>query len=278
MNIGLILHKWLKVPYVLNVQNKRIVHTKAPTVLFIHGIGSTGKMWQSVIDTLPANTNFVAVDLLGFGKSPNPYWESYDAKLQSRSLLTTYLRLRLRGPIIIVGHSLGALVAVEFAKQYPRYAISLLLCSPPIYRQDNVSAKISPEKILIELYERLLQKPKLLIKLYGFGRDTKIDPSLVVNDENIEMFISSARASVLNQTTTEDITNLTLPIHIINGIFDPLVIRSNLSQLTKNNDNVSLEDIPVSHPIKGLYVRRVAAVIQDQLERVNTSKEKLFRA
>lgn len=179
---GIILHKWLRIPYSLHVRSYHRTHTAKTTIVFIHGLGATGKMWNPVINQLPQSINTASVDLLGFGRSAKPYWETYSAKLQARSLRTTIMRLRLPGPIIIVGHSLGSLVAIEFATRYPKLTKSLILCSPPIYRQDDEVPKVSPEKFLRAFYEKLLASPKTLIRLYNFGRATKIDPSLELTE------------------------------------------------------------------------------------------------
>ena len=108
-------HKTLRIPYSLNIRHRRIVKHAAATYIFIHGIGDNGDMWQNILAKLPKNTNYLAIDLLGFGDSPMPLWATYDAKAQARSLLATYLKLRIASRVVVVGHSLGSLVAVEFA-------------------------------------------------------------------------------------------------------------------------------------------------------------------
>jgi len=102
-----LIHRWLHIPYALHT---RVINAKVKpiaTVLFIHGMGNSGRAWNKVIDKLPNDIRVVTIDLLGFGQSPRPAWAVYSAKTQARSVLATLLRLRLQGPVIIVGHSLG---------------------------------------------------------------------------------------------------------------------------------------------------------------------------
>lgn len=258
---GIFVHKWLRIPYSLHVRHIHRTKGTKSTILFIHGLGATGKMWEPAIKKLPQHVNYISVDLLGFGRSPSPYWETYDARMQARALRTTLVRHGFSGPVTIVGHSLGALVAIEYAKSYPRSAKSLILCSPPIYRHNNDHSRVSPEKVLRTFYEKLLKSPTLLMRLYNLGRSTKIDPSLELNKENLEMFIASMRAGIINQTAIDDITKLTLPITIIHGLLDPLVIRSNLTQLTKRAPNITLTTIAASHPLNKAYIRQILDVI-----------------
>ncbi len=259
---NVILHKWLRVPYTLHVRHIRRSKKAPQTLLLIHGLGSTGAMWQSLIEQLPTNVNVVAVDLLGFGKSPAPYWESYDARLQARSLLATYLKLRLYGPVTIVGHSLGALVAIEFAKRYPRFTRQLILCSPPIYRPASDTSKLSREQLLRLTYAKLLDSPELIIKLYGFGKSSKLDPSLDITRDNIAMYAASMRSSIINQTAMRDAASLPIPVHIIHGAFDPVVIKPNLIELTKSGDNISLTTVRATHVFNQAYAKEVLRAIR----------------
>src|SRR5438094_99045 len=125
-----IIHRWLRLPYTLHVRYNKKPKKPHATVLFIHGLGNTGDAWKEVIDKLPDDIRVISIDLLGFGQSPRPNWAVYNAKTQARSVLATFLKLRLRTPVYVVGHSLGALVGIEVAKRYPLLVKGLVLCSP----------------------------------------------------------------------------------------------------------------------------------------------------
>src|SRR5688500_11433144 len=102
-----VIHRWLGLPYTLHVRVDHRPKKARATVLFLHGIGNSGAAWNDVINKLPDDVRFVTIDLLGFGNSKQPVWATYDAKIQARAILATYLKLRIRGRVIIVGHSLG---------------------------------------------------------------------------------------------------------------------------------------------------------------------------
>ncbi len=263
---NMVVHKWLRVPYNLHVRAFKRSKQAKTTILFIHGLGSTGKMWTPVINKLSSESNgkhnIVSVDLLGSGKSPKPYWETYNAKLQARALLRTYLKLRLRTPLIVVGHSLGSLVAIEFAKRYPLLTKKLILCSPPMYRPASDVPGFSRDKLLPLTYEKLLASPKLVMKLYNYGKVTKLDPSLELTEDNMPMFAATMRSSIINQTATQDIRKLKIPIHLIHGAFDPVVVKSNLIKLQKAHPNITLTTVAASHPLNDAYITSILGDIE----------------
>ena len=163
-----IIHKWFKVPYKLHAEiMKNPIRPKA-TLLLLHGIGNNSHAWDAVIKKLPKNIRVIAIDLLGFGQSPKPKIIEYNAYQQARCVIRTYLSLGSPKKIIIVGHSLGALVGVELAKRYPLLVQSLILVSPPFYRAEDPSTKTllpQPDDVLKDIYKVILKKPKEFVKL-----------------------------------------------------------------------------------------------------------------
>ena len=135
-----LFHQYLGVPYRLNIRELRKVKKPRATLLFIHGIGSSGAEWQEVIKHIPQDVSIVTIDLLGFGESPRPEWARYDASEQAKAVIATLLRNRVATRMVVVGHSLGALVAVEVARKYPLLVKSLVLCSPPFYAADETES------------------------------------------------------------------------------------------------------------------------------------------
>lgn len=268
VNMDVVLHRFLRIPYVLNVRHFRRVKNARATLLFIHGLGDTGDLWREAISKLPDDVNHVAVDLLGFGESPKPVWNSYDATNQARCLLATYIKLRINTPVIIVGHSLGCLVGVEFAKRYRLLSKELVLCSPPIYNDaSDDKFSLRQDDVLRKLYKWAAKSPSLVIDAYNVAKKLRLaHPSIAVNDGNIDMFIKTLHASIINQRVLLDIAQIKKPIVTINGLLDPLVVRSNLVKLRKANENIRVIDIPTSHSVTKLYNGTIVKVILECLE------------
>ncbi|MDB5165600.1 MAG: hypothetical protein JWM00_490 [Candidatus Saccharibacteria bacterium] len=259
------IHKWLKVPYTLNVRHNQRPKKPRATVLFIHGIGNSGDAWSEVIAHLPSDIRVITIDLLGFGDSPHPSWALYNAKTQANSVLATLFKLRLTGPIVVVGHSLGALVAVEMAKRYPLLVKSLILCSPPFYQIDDVKTLLPrSDKVLRRLYASIRAYPEQFMRLAAFAaRYNLINKSFNLTEENVDSFMAALEAMIINQTSLHDVQKLRMPVKIIKGTLDPFVVGKNLRLIAKNRPNIQLRTIVAAHEVTGLFVPAVVRSIKE---------------
>ena len=96
-----------------------------PPLLFLHGTGCDASDWMSVIDGLPHNQRFIAPDFRGHGQSTVPTKPFTLTDLADDVLhLTNHLRLQ---ELVIVGHSLGGMVAMEVARRSSDVAKLVLL-------------------------------------------------------------------------------------------------------------------------------------------------------
>lgn len=259
-----VIHRWLKVPYALHADVFTSEQKSVATVLFIHGIGNKGSAWDEVIEKLPKNIKVVTVDLLGFGQSPNPSWAVYNARTQARSVLTTIFKLRLRSPIIIVGHSLGALVAVDIARRYPLIVRSLILCSPPFYQLHDDEKRLLPraDKVLTDIYRTVKKYPEKFLQVAAVAMRYKlINNDFSVTDKNIDSYMATLETTIINQTSFEDAMKLKLPINILHGTLDPVVVARNLKDLARDHDNIKLQLVLSGHEIKGRMVDATVGAI-----------------
>ncbi|WP_016910482.1 alpha/beta fold hydrolase [Streptomyces xiaopingdaonensis] len=86
-----------------------------PLVL-LHGVGHHWQAWEPVFAALAASHDVVALDLPGFGASPElPAGHGYDAASAARQLAAVCTALGLERPHV-AGNSLGGLLALELAR------------------------------------------------------------------------------------------------------------------------------------------------------------------
>lgn len=98
-------------------------HLPSP-LIFLHGTGCDASDWMPVIDGLPRNQHFIALDFRGHGQSTVPTQPFTLTDLAEDVLhLADHLRLQA---LVIVGHSLGGMVAMEVARRSSR-VIGLVL-------------------------------------------------------------------------------------------------------------------------------------------------------
>lgn len=266
-----IIYRRLKTPYTLHFRELKKAKRPRATVVLIHGIGSSTHMWEKVAEDLPNDLRVVAIDLLGFGLSPHPEWAVYDASTQAKSLLKTLLLHRVPLGSIFVGHSLGALVAVELSRRVGRYASALVLVSPPIYKPSrNKIVATQREDLLRGMYKVLQRYPKntkraLLMAERYYIRRTGLQTMPGIN---IKTYLASLEASIINQSTIDHIGDVRPPITILSGSLDPLVIPRNLNRIAESSDRINRIVVrKAAHTIGGEMRRAVVRQVAEIVER-----------
>ncbi|MES2521915.1 MAG: alpha/beta hydrolase [Gemmatimonadota bacterium] len=103
-----------------------------PMLVFLPGIGATTRYWELVVAPLSERYRLALVDLLGFGRSPKP-WATYSVDRHLAELERVIAPLAAGGPVTLVGHSLGARLAVAYAARHPGQVRGLVLVSMPYF-------------------------------------------------------------------------------------------------------------------------------------------------
>lgn len=94
-------------------------HSASPakgSLLFIHGSGGDHHKWNGLMAELPPGFTGVSIDLPGHGASSGPLLESIDEAAGLVSKLPALLNLPR--PVFLVGHSMGAAIAITIALDY----------------------------------------------------------------------------------------------------------------------------------------------------------------
>ena len=251
-----IVHKVLGIPHTLHVGIDRPGSgASQPTLVFVHGLARTHRVWNATIKNLPADMRIISVDLLGCGNSPKPDWGKYNAEEQAISLHATLRKQKITGDIIIVGHSLGALVAIEYAKKYPTKLHSLILCSTPLYKSEpryllNKFKLPSGETFYKYALRNLREKHDFTKKLNYYARRVKfIDSDFVVDDKNIRTVTRSIEMAIENQSAFDWLIQTNLPTSLVYGRVDPYVIKKYYKSIAKHNKNCTVYPVLAAHEI-----------------------------
>lgn len=114
-------------------------NSRGPVLLFLHGITGSRRYFQKRVRPLERDYRLVLPDLLGFGLSPKPYLEyTLDLFRESVRAFVEERGLAAR-PLTLIGHSLGGLIALEYASRYGEHVRRMILVSLPRY-SDPVTA------------------------------------------------------------------------------------------------------------------------------------------
>jgi pimeloyl-ACP methyl ester carboxylesterase len=100
-------------------------------VVMIHGVAASLHDWDELIPELTQKGYAsYALDLLGHGDSPKPASRAYHIDWVFEHFLHWITSLRLTEPAILIGHSLGGFVALEYARRFIAWTRGLILVNP----------------------------------------------------------------------------------------------------------------------------------------------------
>ncbi|TYI11587.1 hypothetical protein ES332_A09G217200v1 [Gossypium tomentosum] len=107
-------------------------------VLFIHGLISSSVFWTETLfpnfsTTVKLTYRLLAVDILGFGRSPKPTELLYTLREHVEMIEKSVLEAYQVKSFHIVAHSLGCILALAIAVKQPGSIKSLTLLAPPYF-------------------------------------------------------------------------------------------------------------------------------------------------
>jgi pimeloyl-ACP methyl ester carboxylesterase len=107
---------------------------EGPTLLLLHGVTRCGKDWEPLLPALTAAWRVIALDQRGHGGS-----ERADGYLVTDYVddVVRWTRDEIAEPLIIFGHSLGAMVAAAVAAELPQLVLGIVLEDPPFHTMGN---------------------------------------------------------------------------------------------------------------------------------------------
>ncbi|BAF22590.1 probable lysophospholipase BODYGUARD 4 [Oryza sativa Japonica Group] len=103
--------------------------------IFIHGFTSSSSFWATVFreSSILNNCRMLAVDLLGFGKSPKPANCMYRLKDHVEMIERSLIDPLNLSSFHLVSHSMGCIIALALAAKHPERVRSITLIAPPYF-------------------------------------------------------------------------------------------------------------------------------------------------
>lgn len=144
--------------------------TRTP-ILLLHGFGAAIAHWRNNVEVLGELYPVYALDFLGFGASRKAA-TGYSIEFWVEQV-HDFWQAVIGEPVVLVGNSLGSVVALTAAASYPEMVKGLVLLNLPdvAQRQEMLPGWLLP---IVTGIERAIASPLLLKLLFRFLRQPKI--------------------------------------------------------------------------------------------------------
>lgn len=171
------------------------------TYVLVHGIGMGRVVFDGVAAELAPEARVLAIDLPGFGESPEP--GSAATLEQTAEVVAQFVRDRAAEPAVLVGHSMGTQIVAEIACRHPELVEALVLIAPTVnpcersairqglrMAQDLIGE--SPRVVLLGLSQYVKTSPKWFFNKLRFMLAHRLEricpcihaPTLVLSGES----------------------------------------------------------------------------------------------
>jgi pimeloyl-[acyl-carrier protein] methyl ester esterase len=221
---------------------------RGKNLVFLHGWGVNSGVWQPLIDILKDEFCITTIDLPGYGLNhqtiPTPY------NLQN---ITKMVAENLTSNCILIGWSLGGLVAQQIANIYPEKLKQLvLICSSPKFSKSTDWPGIEPKVLHLFKQQLALDFTKTLERFLAIQTMGSLNARLDVKTikQAVQQYhrpspiaLSAGLDMLQNIDLREQFKTLLIPCQMFFGRLDTLVPEKVATQAQQLNSNVKIEII-----------------------------------
>lgn len=200
-------------------------------LLFIHGLGGDHRHWTKNIEILNTTHRCLAVDLPGHGHSAK---EQYPYSIHFFvQVLRAFLGQKNLEKVCLIGHSMGAQIAIQLALHHPSLVSRLILVAPAGLEHFTPWEKMwlknlsSPTALKTGALDHLLHSFEN--NFYRSRPEAKLllDPELLNGNlevlEKYSELMSQCVQAMLDESVFERLHLLSMPVDIIFGENDFLI-------------------------------------------------------
>ena len=250
-----------------------IFEKNRPTLVFIHGLSGSSSAWLPYEKIFKEKYNVLTFDIRGHGKSKKfPNYSDYEIKNFVSDLhdLVTHLNIQ---KFILVSHSFGTLIALEYIKLYREKVLANILLSPIIDLEKEFSAKVlRPILKINKVFSLFPLKPKI-----GGHVDYSKYPN--TTDWNLKRFYADTKNTTLRvhlfcleQSLKLEkeyfLEKIKIPTLIVHGVKDSMAPVKNSIALSKKIENSELVLIPnTDHIVVLNNTKEVSETISSFIEK-----------
>lgn len=192
-------------------------------LVFIHGWAASHRFWKNQIQQFQTAYQVLAYDLRGHGDSDKPP-KGYEISNHITDLETLLAQEKITNPILI-GHSLGGMIALQYALESPNTPRALVLVGTNPYPVPTLKRSIQ-FSFLSWIISLSRSRAAKFTRSQIFGPE--VDPKLVdwVNQDSLRTpthVIRQTLKAVKGFNVIDALPEIRCPVCIINGEFETAV-------------------------------------------------------
>ena len=200
-------------------------HDRLMPIVFIHGVGMSCRFWTPQVAAFGWQRDCIAYDMLGHGGSPLPpdpaSLVDYTAQLHAQMEALAIDRA------IVVGHSMGALVALDYALDHPERVVALVAMNAVFRRSPEQKEAVLGRMARLRCDEVEATREETLLRWFGGPPSPEQADSHARLDEALRAVdpLGYRRSYAVFATSdavhAERLSSLTVPACFLTGALDP---------------------------------------------------------
>jgi len=247
-----------------------------PTVLFLHGLGSSTRDWEFQVPAFARQYRVITVDMRWHGQSDKPPGP-YSVRQFSEDVAAFIQALDL-APVHVVGLSMGGMIAYQLGVDHPELIRSLIIVnSAPSFKPRGLKEKLAAQQrlLLVRLFGMKKVGEVLAERMFPKPEQAPIREVFVQRwAENDRQAYLEATKAILNFDISDRIGAITAPTLIVSADDDyiPVAVKEADAARMPNARVVVIPDsrhgLPVEKPDE---FNQVALDFLDELQQTDLS-------
>lgn len=243
---------------------------EGPAILLIHGLGGSWRYWRRGLDGIRTQHTVYLPDLVGFGRSPKPRGD-YSLAMHVQAL--TPLLDEADGPMTVVGHSMGAVVALGLYARFPDRVKRLTLIGLPYFPSRELAETSLAE---VALMNRLVIRRSWLAPGMCYLKDLLGLPIFApIAGMPVDLYRdywkhtwASFSRSLFNTLLGSDVAGLFASVDrtrvsLIHGKHDPIAPIDHVRSLVDRFPDLALRELKGGHHLYLMYPRLLNRLMTD---------------
>eukprot|EP00658_Telonema_sp_P-2_P004856 TRINITY_DN11815_c0_g1_i2.p1 TRINITY_DN11815_c0_g1~~TRINITY_DN11815_c0_g1_i2.p1 ORF type:complete len:217 (-),score=47.86 TRINITY_DN11815_c0_g1_i2:101-751(-) len=144
-----------------------------PTLVLVHGLDSTRFTWNPFMERNAGRYKMIAVDLRGHGESALGDESHFTAEAVAADIRHTLREEKVALPVVLLGHSMGGRVAMEYGAEWPEDLAGLIVEDMDMRqysKQDRPADDLRARRAFDRSFDSWEQAKRTLLRWYQEGR------------------------------------------------------------------------------------------------------------